>query len=50
MRRRTVTITFRVDNSLKKKVDAIKAEGYGRLTDILEHAIESYHPCKPKSN
>lgn len=46
MKRRTVSITFRVDNSLKEKVDAIKAEGYGRLTDILEFALENYDPKK----
>lgn len=50
MKRRSVTITFRVDNSLKKKVDAIKAEGYGRLTDILEDAIEKYKPPQPEGH
>ncbi len=42
MKRRTVSITIRVDNSLAEKVKAIKAEGYGRLTVVLEDAIRNY--------
>ena len=44
MRRRTVQVTAKVDNSLKEKVEAIKAEGYGRLTIIIEDAIKNYNP------
>lgn len=44
MKRRQIKLSFRVDSSLKEKVDAIKAEGYGRLTIILEDAIKNYEP------
>ena len=44
MRRRTVQVTAKVDNSLREKVEAIKAEGYGRLTIIIEDAIKNYDP------
>lgn len=42
MKRRSIQLTFRVDNSLSEKVKAIKAEGYGRLTVVLEDAIKNY--------
>lgn len=42
MKRRNIHITVRLDNSLQSKVDSIKAEGYGRLTEIIEKAIKNY--------
>lgn len=44
MKRRNVQITFRVDNSLREKVEAIRKEGYGRLTIVLENALRDYPP------
>ena len=42
MKRRTVYVQAKLDNRLAGKVDAIKAEGYGRLTEVIEAAIENY--------
>lgn len=44
MKRRNVLISLRVDNSLREKVEAIKKEGYGRLTIVLEDALRDYQP------
>ncbi len=46
MRRRTVQVTAKLDNSLREKVEAIKAEGYGRLTILIEEAVKAYEPNK----
>ena len=42
MKRRSIQLSCRVDNSLAEKVKAIKAEGYGRLSLVLEDAIKNY--------
>lgn len=46
MKRRLIQLSCRVDNSLKEKVEAIKAEGYGKLSIVLEDAIKNYKPSK----
>lgn len=50
MRRRTVQVTAKLDNSLREKVEAIKAEGYGRLTILIEDAVKNYKPIADSPN
>ena len=46
MKRREVRIVCRIDNSLRSKVDAIKAESYGAITNLVEQAIKDYKLTK----
>lgn len=42
MRKRTVIVICRLDESLRDKVAAIKAESHGGITNVVEQAIRNY--------
>lgn len=42
MRKRTVIVICRLDESLRDKVAAIKAESRGQFTRVVEQAIKRY--------
>ena len=42
MRKRTVIVICRLDESLRDKVAAIKAESRGGITSVVEKAVKRY--------
>ena len=46
MKRKTLRITFRLSDTLKDKIDAIRQIDHGLLTYVVEKAIQDYDITK----